>query len=105
MRKFLRNDGLSVVVLFLFLFLFLAFLAGQSVSGHLHHNGEQAEHRQPPMNCGDTLVGGDFLEATFENRQSGFLAVGALVLLSIVLREKDSAPSKEVDRPHGRTAA
>jgi hypothetical protein len=38
-----------------------------------------------------------------QNWQSEFLAVGALVVLSIFLREKDSPESKEVAEPHHKT--
>ena len=42
---------------------------------------------------------------SMQNWQSEFLAVLAIVLLSIVLREKDSSQSKDVDAPHSQTGA
>ncbi|WP_246158807.1 DUF6766 family protein [Catellatospora sichuanensis] len=51
---------------------------------------------------------GHFAEAVFENwesefLQSEFLAVGALIVLSIFLRQHGSPESKPVTAPHGQT--
>ena len=43
------------------------------------------------------------LEATAENWQSEFLAIFAMIVLSIFLREKGSPESKPVDAAHGAT--
>jgi hypothetical protein len=40
---------------------------------------------------------------SFENWQSEFLSVFAIVILSIFLRQKGSAQSKPVDAPHMET--
>ncbi len=40
---------------------------------------------------------------SLQNWQSEFLAVGALVVLSIFLRQKGSPESKPVDHPHSET--
>ena len=40
---------------------------------------------------------------SLQNWQSEFLAVLALVVLTIFLRQKGSPQSKPVDAPHGRT--
>jgi hypothetical protein len=40
---------------------------------------------------------------SFQNWQSEFLAIGAIVLLSIHLRQRGSAQSKPVDSPHHET--
>jgi hypothetical protein len=40
---------------------------------------------------------------SFQNWQSEFLAVAAIVVLSIFLREKDSPESKPLAAPHAQT--
>lgn len=45
MRRFIRNQSLSLVLFVLF----LLFLAGLSVAGHLQHNEELNEHGQPSL--------------------------------------------------------
>ena len=42
---------------------------------------------------------------SFQNWQSEFLAVLALVLLSIWFRQRGSPESKKVEDPHGKTGA
>lgn len=46
MKRFLYDNGLSLVLFVLF---FFTFLVGQSVTGHLHYNNEQQEHGQPTV--------------------------------------------------------
>jgi len=45
MRRVLRENGLSIVLLSLF----LAFWIGQSVAGHREHNSDLREHLQPEV--------------------------------------------------------
>ncbi len=45
----------------------------------------------------------EFWFESFQNWQSEFFSISVLVLLSIYLREKDSAQSKEVQAPHSHT--
>lgn len=45
----------------------------------------------------------DFWFESMQNWQSEFLAVLALVVLSIFLRQKDSPQSKAVEAPHSQT--
>jgi hypothetical protein len=42
---------------------------------------------------------------SFQNWQSEFLAVAALVVLSIFLRQRGSPESKPVNAPHSHTGA
>jgi len=44
-----------------------------------------------------------FRYESMQNWQSEFLAVGALVVLSVFLRQKGSPESKPVDHPHAET--
>ena len=94
MRRFLRDNGLSLVLFFLF---FFTFIVGQSITGYLHYNEEQREHRQPTVTYGEYLVTPHFLEATMENWESEFLQMFAYVLLTVFLYQKGSSESKDPD--------
>jgi hypothetical protein len=59
----------------------------------------------PPPALLDYLGSARLWFESMQNWQSEFLAVLAIVLLSIVLREKDSSQSKDVDAPHSETGA
>jgi hypothetical protein len=95
----LRNHGLSIV---LFL-LFAVFIGGQAAAGYRADNQDKREHREPPGTFWEYVTGGEFAESVFENWESEFLAVWAIVLLSIVLRQCGSPQSKPVHAPHSQT--
>jgi hypothetical protein len=46
----------------------------------------------------------DFWQATLQNWQSEFLAVGSMIVFSIYLRQRGSPQSKPVGAPHEATA-
>jgi len=92
-RSFLRDHSLTLVLTGAF----LLFWFGQSVAGYLHNNEEQEEHGQPPITYARYLRSGDFLEATFENWESEFFQMGALVLLAAFLHQRGSGESKDPD--------
>lgn len=94
MKRFLRENGLSIVWLGLF---FFSFIFGQSVSGYLHYNEEQQEHRQPEINYTEYLTTPHFAEATMENWESEFLQMFLFVALTSFLYQKGSAESKKLD--------
>jgi hypothetical protein len=91
MRRFLYDNSLSLVMFGLF----VIFLAGQSLTGWLVYNDEQEEHQHPGTNYLSYLVNGHFTEAVFENWESEFLQMAAYVILTVFLRQKGSAESKE----------
>ena len=95
MRRFLRNNGLSLVLFCLF---FLAFIVGQSITGHAEYNEDQKEHGQPVVGFAEYLGGGHFLEATMENWESEFLQMFIFVVLTACLYQKGSAESKDPDK-------
>lgn len=101
MMKWLYKHSLSLVLLVLF----LAFLAGQNATGFLHYNEEQETHGQPTVTYMDYLKAGAFAESVFENRQSEFLAVYAIVVLSVYLRQHGSPESKPVSAPRAKTGS
>ncbi|HYN85091.1 MAG TPA: DUF6766 family protein [Pyrinomonadaceae bacterium] len=94
MRRFLYENGLSVVLLLLF----LVALAGQSVTGWYEYNEDQREHRQPAVGFGEYLTTGHFIEATFENWESEFLQMAAFVVFTVFLYQKGSSESKAPGR-------
>lgn len=94
MRRFFRENGLSIVLLSLF----VAFWAGQSVVGHLEHNNEQREHRQPELSYASYLRSAHFWEATAENWESEFFQMFGYVILTAMLYQKGSSESKKLDQ-------
>jgi hypothetical protein len=93
MKRFLKDNGLSLVLLGLFVLSFV----GQAWTGWRHHNQERQEHGQPLVGIGSYLGSGDFLEATFENWESEFLQMFAFLLLTAVLVQRGSAESRKPD--------
>jgi hypothetical protein len=57
----------------------------------------------PPETFGTYLSSPRFWFESFQNWQSEFLSVFAIVILSIYFRQKGSAQSKPVDAPHAET--
>lgn len=90
MRRFFRNNGLSIVLFGLF---FLT-LVGQFLTGHKEHNDDRREHNQPTVGYVKYLGEGHFIEAVFENWESEFLQMGMYVVLTIFLFQKGSSESK-----------
>jgi hypothetical protein len=91
-RRFLTDNGLTLVFLGLF---FTTFIAGQAFTGHREYNNEQSEHGQETVSFGEYLGTGHFREATFENWESEFLQMGSYVLLTAFLIQRGSAESKK----------
>lgn len=95
MRRILRDNGLSIVVLGLF----VLFLAGESIAGYFAHNDERAAHGEPAESYGDFLSSGEFLESTTENWESEFLEMAAYVVFTASLFQRGSAESKKIGVP------
>jgi amino acid transporter len=99
-KRFFRNNGLSLV----FFFLFIIALIGQFFSGYAEHNKERKEQGYRPISVSEYIYSGHFIQATFENWESEFLQMALFVVLTISFRQKGSSESKkcegkeEVDR-------
>jgi hypothetical protein len=93
-RRFLWENGLSIVVLALF----LGTWAGQTATGLVSYNHEQREHGEATVGLAEYLTTGHFIEVTAENWESEFLQMGMFVYLTVLLRQKGSAESK---KPYG----
>jgi len=95
MRRFLRDNGLSLVLLGLFALC----LVGHGLTGHREYNQERLDHREAPVPLGAYLRSGHFLESVFENWESEFLQMGFYVILTVFLFQKGSSESKDPDGP------
>ena len=90
MRRFLRENSLSLVFLILFL---LAFF-GQSVSGWKSFNDQQAAHGGNAVSWGGYVVSPEFGSAVLENWQSEYLQFALFIFATIWLIQKGSNESK-----------
>jgi hypothetical protein len=93
MKKFFRNNGLSLVLMgFFFLF-----WMGQALTGRLQYNEDRKEQGRPPLGMAEYLRSNHFWEATGENWESEFLQMSAYVCLTVFLFQKGSSESKDPD--------
>ncbi|NUS55264.1 MAG: hypothetical protein HOV66_10475 [Streptomycetaceae bacterium] len=100
--QFLYRNSLAIVLLGLFLMSFLLHLA----TGTVAYNEEQMlQSGAAPISVGAFLRTPQFWFQSMQNWQSEFLAMGALVVLSIFLRQHGSPQSKPVTAPHHQTGA
>lgn len=95
----LYSHSLSIA----FALLFFASWALHFVGSLRDYNHEQAAMNQPLVSAGAYLLEPQFWFETFQNWQSEFLSVAAIVILTIFLRQKGSPQSKPVDAPTWQT--
>lgn len=88
-----------------FFALFFASWALHAVGGAATFNEEQAQHGEPVLSVWQYLATAQFWFESMQNWQSEFIAVAAIVGLSIFLRQRGSAESKPVADPHRQTSA
>lgn len=87
-----------------FLLLFLMSFTLHAIGGAAEYNESQREHGSAELvSTLEYLATSRFWFESFQNWQSEFLAVGAMVVLSIFLRQRGSPESKPVDSPHSET--
>jgi hypothetical protein len=103
-----RRGGLALKLyqhsLFGVLFLlFLMSFALHAAGGASHYNEEQQAHGAPVVSTVEYVGTSRFWFESFQNWQSEFLSVAAIVLLSIWLRQQGSPESKPVAAPHTQT--
>jgi hypothetical protein len=94
MKKFLRNNSLSIV----FLAFFVITLALQAITGLKQYNQEMEEMGGQQLLLGQYLSSGHFIEATFENWESEFLQMALFVTLTMFLYQKGSSESKDPEK-------
>jgi hypothetical protein len=97
LRFYERSLSLAFLVLF-----FLAF-AWHAFGGHVLENEQRAQKGLAPITIWEFVSSSEFWFQSLQNWQSEFLAVGAIVVLSIWLRQRGSPESKPVSAPHAET--
>ena len=96
----LYEYSLSLALFVLFLSCFFLHAA----AGAHEYNEDQADHGSAErVTTIQYMATSRFWFESFQNWQSEFLSVGAMVLLSIWLRQRGSPESKPVDAPHSQT--
>jgi hypothetical protein len=95
-QRFLRANGLLLVMFLCFVLTWF----GQSMTGWREFNQEQLLHGDPQLTWGAYVQAADFWEKTFQNWQSEFLAVAAMSIFTVYLRQAGSSESKRLDTPH-----
>jgi hypothetical protein len=99
MRTALYSNSLLIAMGVIFLGSWFA----QSVTGWTTYNQQQSDHGESGVSWASYVGSSDFWEATFQNWQSEFLAVGSFVVLAVYLRQRGSPESKPVGARHEAT--
>ena len=94
MRKFAKENSLSLV----FLALFLSALVLQAVAGHADFNEGQLRHGDPTMSRGRYVVSSECGTAVLENWQSEYLQFTLFLLLTVWLLQRGSPESKPLHK-------
>jgi len=94
MKKFIKNNSLSIV----FFLLFLLSIVGQILFGLEEHNKELLEEGGASINITSYLSSGHFIQSTFENWESEFLQMALFIVFTIFLQQKGSSESKDFEK-------
>ena len=97
LRLYEHSLGLTFVVLFVVSFWIHA------AGGLEEYNEDQIAHGQPPASLSEYMSGSQFWFESFQNWQSEFLSLAAMVVGTIFLRQRGSAESKPVHVSHHDT--
>ena len=97
LRLYEHSLGLAFVVLFLVSWI------GHALGGFPEYASDQVSHGQPPPSFSDYLASSRFWFESFQNWQSEFLSIAAMVWLAVYLRQRYSPESKPVHAPHRET--
>ena len=90
-------------LLIAFAVLFAGSFVGHAIAGAHEYTAEQHEHGDAGSGAWEFVRTAEFWFQSFQNWQSEFLAVGAIVVLTVFLRQRGSAESKPVHAPHRKT--
>jgi hypothetical protein len=85
--------------------LFVASFVLHAYGGAGAYNDEQRVHGGSTVSVAEYVTTSRFWFESFQNWQSEFLSVGALVVLAVFLRQKGSPESKPVAAPHSETGS
>ena len=83
-----------------FVLMFLLSWAGHAWGGYYAFNADQAEHGEATASFAAYLASPRFWFESFQNWQSEFLSIAAMVWLAVYLRQRYSPESKPVHAPH-----
>jgi hypothetical protein len=97
LRLYEHSLGLAFILLFLISWI------GHALGGFAEYAEDQVAHHQPPPGLIDYLTSARFWFESFQNWQSEFLAIAAMVWLAVYLRQRWSPESKPVHAPHSET--
>jgi hypothetical protein len=97
LRLYRHSLAFSLLALFAFSF------AMHAIEGLRQANEEQRLHGATVQSLGEYVTSSQFWFESLQNWQSEFVAVLALIVLSIFLREQGSSQSKPVAAPHAKT--
>jgi hypothetical protein len=95
MSRFLKDNGLTIVLMLLF----LGSILGHWLTGWHFHNEQLQQHGEPPLTPLAFLRDPQFLSTVFENWESEFLQMSAYVVLTGILFQRGSAESADPDAP------
>jgi hypothetical protein len=98
-KTYVYSNSLLIVMSIIFFGSWFA----QSVTGWTEFNAQQADHHEKAVSWLGYVGSADFWEATLQNWQSEFLAVGSFVAITVFLRQRGSPESKPVGAPHDAT--
>ena len=95
------EHSLSIAFIALFLISFWI----HAVGGARARSAEELRHGGEAISASEFLATPQFWFESFQNWQSEFLSLVAMVVLSIWLRQRGSPESKPVDAPHSQTGS
>jgi hypothetical protein len=98
-RQALYSRSLGITMGSIFLLSWLA----QSIAGRSAFNAQQLSQRQDPVSWSGYITSADFWSRTLQNWQSEFLAVAAMAIFAVYLRQRGSPESKPVGASHTTT--
>ena len=93
------EHSLAIALLLLFLISFVL----HAVGGAIEYSREQLADGGQAVSTVEFMRTSEFWFQSFQNWQSEFLAMGSIVALSIILRQRGSPESKPVAAPHSQT--
>ena len=99
MRRFLRENSLSLV----FLLFFVLAVGGQSFAGWHDFNDEALAHQEQTISFGRYLTTSSFGNAVLENWQSEYLQFTLYILLTVWFVQRGSPESKELGKEGGES--
>lgn len=94
LRVYENSLGLAFVLLFLISW------AGHALGGYVAFSSDQVEHGSAAPAFTDYLVSSRFWFESFQNWQSEFFSIAAMVWLAVYLRQRGSPESKPVHASH-----